>query len=144
MFDNALLYNRKGSYHHRYSQRVRHGMLRTYCIDQAHRQQILQYWEPRAEELLLVTLRRFNHCCGGRRLYSGMPYRCRAGTCFIQVCRVSYPATGLIGQHGTSYWLHVLEDSDGREEFIYCQVWLLAVCRFNPSICVLSPTMRKW
>jgi tRNA uridine 5-carbamoylmethylation protein Kti12 len=43
------------------------------------------FFDSKSEDLLLVKLRSHNYCCGKRRQLSGVSYRCRSATCFIQV-----------------------------------------------------------
>lgn len=66
MLDNCLLFNKPGSYHNRYAQKL------------------LKWWQPKAETMTLRTLQHHGYCCGKRRQLSGISYRCRGGTCFIR------------------------------------------------------------
>lgn len=90
MFENALAYNRRGSFHNRYAYRLQ------------------TLFTKKAEELLLMRLRSHHYCCGTRRLLSGVSYRCRAATCFIQ--------------YGSFYWQYILVDGEEQEEFSFCQI----------------------
>ena len=90
MFDNALAYNRKGSFHNRYAARVSHADRKPQNAIQNSSLQFQTFFARKAEELLLVRLHAHNYCCGKRRLLSGMSYRCRAATCFIQVPLVQF------------------------------------------------------
>eukprot|EP00041_Stephanoeca_diplocostata_P024995 m.644358 g.644358 ORF g.644358 m.644358 type:complete len:981 (+) comp22648_c0_seq2:318-3260(+) len=66
MLENCMLYNKAGTFHNRYANKI------------------LKIWQPRAEEMLLETLAYHNYCCGKRRVLSGFSYRCRGATCFIK------------------------------------------------------------
>lgn len=66
MFSNACYFNRPGSYHHRYAQRVE------------------AWWTPRMEAMMVETLAHHRYCCGKYRQLSAEIFRCRAATCFIQ------------------------------------------------------------
>lgn len=66
MLDNALLFNKAGTFHNKYAQRL------------------LKFWTARAEQMITEKLTHHNYCCGKRRLLSGHSYRCRGATCFIK------------------------------------------------------------
>lgn len=113
MFDNALLYNRPGTFHNKYAQNM------------------LKNWLPRIRAVMTETLGMgrcagapppcpsgpanppssahaapFHYCCGERRRLSGFTYRCRGGTCFVR--------------YGISFWR--FDPDDGEDEIIFCQV----------------------
>eukprot|EP00039_Didymoeca_costata_P016272 m.287898 g.287898 ORF g.287898 m.287898 type:complete len:900 (+) comp16368_c0_seq19:280-2979(+) len=66
MINNALAFNKPGSFHNKYAQKLQ------------------KYWVPKAEEMMLKTLASHDYCCGRKRLLSGHAYRCRGATCFIK------------------------------------------------------------
>eukprot|EP00051_Salpingoeca_urceolata_P006290 m.83380 g.83380 ORF g.83380 m.83380 type:complete len:1007 (-) comp14764_c1_seq3:89-3109(-) len=66
MFDNCFIYNRPGSFHHRYASKL--------C----------KTWQPLVESLMTYTLAAHGYCCGQRRRLAGVSYRCRGGTCFVK------------------------------------------------------------
>jgi len=66
MIDNALLFNKPGTFHNKYAQRLQ------------------KFWVTRAEEMMVTTLASHNYCCGRRRRLSGHSYRCRGATCFVK------------------------------------------------------------
>eukprot|EP00053_Salpingoeca_punica_P016040 m.149576 g.149576 ORF g.149576 m.149576 type:complete len:860 (+) comp16861_c0_seq1:139-2718(+) len=86
MIDNCLFFNRPGSYHNRYAIRLS------------------KIWEPLMSKCIRETLASHNYCCGERRLFSGISYRCRGGTCFIK--------------YGSQYWYYTPEEG---EDIFFCQ-----------------------
>lgn len=66
MIDNALFFNKPGTFVNKYAQRIQ------------------KFWVSRAEEMMMTTLSSHNYCCGRRRRLSGHSYRCRGATCFVK------------------------------------------------------------
>lgn len=66
IFDNAVTFNRPGSFHNKYA----HKFIKT--------------WSPKMTEIMEVGLASHNYCCGKRRQLTAVAYRCRAATCFVK------------------------------------------------------------